>query len=255
MIKDAFLSVTQDITFPEKKSTLTGSAFIKQIYSVDYNTRNSKTVEQFTLGNFPDFYKSFSTVKVYDDTNTLIYFVAKNYICIGDDNDYVIMPVTAEVAQSLCDITGCILPTRKMVNDIYQQCEVKIPPSNIPPDNQMTSTPRFKEHSDKLIKQIGSRKNQFIAGHKKDYVLTNKLAPNNPLKKIAIYGWFLNGEPIQGLNAKDHGLFYIDYSQSARLISKQCVLNGNTINIVDVLSDANYYHLLSDEGPLNFFKY
>lgn len=257
MIGEQFMELMGGVVyFPDSQSNnYSGSEFIKQIYSVDYTTRNNLTIEEFKKGNFPNFYKNFKEIVITDGDDSLTYFVAPNYICIGNDDDYVVLPTTATVAQTLCDITGCVLPTTKMVNDIYNQSECTISPAPIPPDNQMTSTPRFKQHSDKLVKLIGSNKNKLCAGHKKDYVLTNALSPNNPKKKIAIYGWFLNNKPIQGCNSKDHDLNYIDYSQSARLVSKKCILNGSDFPITDIMQDTKYCHLLNDDGILKFLKY
>jgi hypothetical protein len=56
----------------------------------------------------------------------------------------------------------------------------------------------------------------LLAGHKKDLVLTRKLAtrPN----RVAIYGWHqLSGEPIQPVSTV-HVAEYADYSHGVRLI-------------------------------------
>ena len=97
---------------------------------------------------------------------------------------------------------------------------------------------------------------QLTAGHKKDIVLTNKLAPNNPARRVAIYGWFNNdGSPIQGLNPADHDDLYEDYSHGVRMIANDVIINGNPMRIQDVFKDQILNKLVSDEGILAFTRY
>lgn len=96
----------------------------------------------------------------------------------------------------------------------------------------------------------------LTSGHKKDVVITNRLYPNNPNKRVAIYGWIQsNGQPIQGLNPVSHEDTYEDYSHGIRMISNDVIVNGNPMRMQDVFSDAKLWMLVSDEGPLTFQRY
>ena len=69
----------------------------------------------------------------------------------------------------------------------------------------------FNDRINKLM--VGLDNTKLTAGHKKDVVLTNKLSPNNPNKRVAIFGWIKSdGKPIQGLNYWSHSDIYVDYT-------------------------------------------
>ncbi len=56
------------------------------------------------------------------------YYVTPDYLGIGSDADFVRMPMMPGTAQQIADLFQCILPARKMVNDIYAQAQVKLAP-------------------------------------------------------------------------------------------------------------------------------
>ena len=47
-----------------------------------------------------------------------------DYLAVGSDDDFFRMPMTPVLGQQLADLTGCSLPTRKMVAAIYAQAAV-----------------------------------------------------------------------------------------------------------------------------------
>ena len=88
----------------------------------------------------------------------------------------------------------------------------------------------------------------LISGHKKDVVLTNRLARAGA--KIAIYGWHrLSGTPIQPLSTV-HSASYADYSHGIRLVSDIVLIDGEPWSIYRVLEDPWLARILSDEGPI-----
>jgi len=88
-----------------------------------------------------------------------------------------------------------------------------------------------------------------MAGHKKDLVVSNRLWRNPG--RVAIYGWHQpNGRAIQPLSTV-HGAEYADYSHGVRLVARTAYLNGRAIDLEDLLADATYAGLLSDEGPIS----
>jgi len=87
---------------------------------------------------------------------------------------------------------------------------------------------------------------ELVAGHKKDVILSNRIA-DNPTK-VVIYGWhYQNGSPIQPLYS-GHVNWYADYSHGIRAVLSRCELNGNMVEISDLLQDPVLYKLLSDES-------
>ena len=152
-------------------------------------------------------------------------------------------------AQKICDRFNMLLPTRKMVNDIYKQANVKLPPSPMKAGNEMAGINYYVRHQATVEGQLrGASREALIAGHKKDIVNTNKLV-DRPLQ-VAIYGWHrMDGNPIQPLSLV-HINTYADYSHGVRLIQESMVVDGSVMRVRDVLRDPQLNVLISDEGPV-----
>lgn len=242
-------------------SAITGSAWVQANMNLGGATREANILKEFMAGNVPDFLRKFAPVIVTDGTNTITYIVTPDLLCLGSDADYVRMPMNPLTAQKIADKYDCTMPTRKMANDIWKQSTNKITPKpwGPPYNSDMEKTHRIGTHNTTInnqLKNLGMDPFVLTDGHKKDVVLTNKLAPNNPNKKVAIYGWIQsNGQPIQGLNPSSHSDTYQDYSHGIRLIANDVIVNGNAMRIQDVFSDSKLCGLLSDEGVLKFQRY
>ena len=48
------------------------------------------------------------------------FWIMPDYLAIGADDDFVRIPMSPITAQSVADKFGCLLPTRKMVDEIYR---------------------------------------------------------------------------------------------------------------------------------------
>jgi hypothetical protein len=94
----------------------------------------------------------------------------------------------------------------------------------------------------------GIRLGTLVSGHKKDVVITNRLAMRPG--QIAIYGWHrAKGAPIQPLSTV-HGAGYADYSHGIRLISETAIIDGKLRYMDDILQDSLLANVLSDEGAI-----
>ena len=240
-------------------NAVTGSEWVQANINLVGATREANILKEFQSGNIPDFLRNFIEVTITDGTNSITYKVMSDYLCVGSDSDYVRMPMNPHTAQAIADQYDCTLITRKMTNDIWKHSVNKLEPKpwGPPYDLDMEKTHRIGTHSKTIQKQLAN-KDPFAltSGHKKDVVITNKLAPSNAQKRVAIYGWIqLNGTPIQGLNPTSHDDKYADYSHGIRLVSNDCTVNGVTMKIQDVFKHSTYCKLISDEGPLKFLRY
>jgi hypothetical protein len=244
---------------PRKSNAVSGSEFINANMNVNRTVRETNILKEFIDGNIPDFLRKFAPITVTINNNTLTYLVIRDYLSIGSDSDYVRMPMNPLTAQKIADQYDCSLPTRKMVIDIWKQSEYKLSPLpwGPPYDASMMSTSRIQIHNQRIQNQLSGKDiTKLISGHKKDVVLTNEIAPNNPNKKVAIFGWIQsNGEPIQGLNYWSHEDTYEDYSHGSRLIANDVMLNHKPMRLQTIFSDATLSALISDEGILSFQKY
>ena len=247
-------------TIPARNPTaVSGSQFIQTNLNLNGGEREKNIIQELVSGNIPHFLRNMIALTVSNTAGRVTYYVMSDVICIGSEQDYVRIPMTPLSAQIVADTYGCILPTRKMVNDIWKNSKIKLPPLpwGPPYDSSMSSTYRYGEHSNRVQHQlIGKDIKSLISGHKKDVVLTNSLAPKNPKRRVAIYGWIQNnGVAIQGLNPTSHEDIYADYSHGIRYISKKVLVNDEVKDIIDVLKDPKLSSLLSDEGILNFVRY
>jgi len=236
------------------------------LLSPDLLTRETFIENEFLSGNVPNFLRRLQSATVTDlgvsGTNIATIYVTPDYLALGSDDDYLLMPMTPATAQRIADATDCLLPTRKMSDAIYTSADVKLPPQPLTPGPTMTTFPVFVQHNDIVRTQrletlkphpLGA----LVAGDKKDVVITAEL-PKAP-GKVAIYGWHrTNGMAIQPLYLK-HTAAWVDYSHGIRLVSQTMLLNGQRTNVTAILADTNLCSLLSDEGvvvqpryPTNF---
>jgi hypothetical protein len=144
-----------------------------------------------------------------------------------------------------------MLPTTKMVDAIYDQSAVRFRPEPMVPGPEMRSTEYYRMHNQMIKEQglvTGFSLGKLVAGHKKDVVVTNRLAAEPG--KIAIYGWHrYRGDPIQPLSTV-HGARYADYSHGIRLVSDIVLIDGRYESIYRILEDPSLADVLSDEGAI-----
>lgn len=256
----SFVTATSHTTLtglpPRSPQALSGSAFLEHTSRLNRTEREAEILKQVLSGNVPDFMRSFQPITVSakgadGHMHTATVRVLPDYLAIGSNEDFVNMPMDPMTAQKIADQTGTVLPTRKLVNAIYSQSEIKLPPRPQPPGPQMMSNAYYSKHAQTLAKQrteAGSQLGQLIAGHKKDVVITNQLVKHPD--KVAIYGWHQpNGKAIQPLSTI-HENTYADYSHGVRLVAGTMTVDGVEKSVTEVLKDPNLAPLLSDEGPL-----
>jgi hypothetical protein len=239
-----------------------GSAFKTYIENMSLTNRENAIIQEVTTGNIPDFMRNLVPVTVSttigSQSHTAIYHVIPDYLAVGSDTDYFLMPMTPLTAQKIADALGCNLPTRKMVNDIWSQATVKLSPAPIPPSPEMTTVPVFWDHNIMVRAQraaylASNPLGHLVGGDKKDVVVTKLLATNPG--RVAIYGWhYTSGTPIQNLYL-GHVDYYADYSHGIRLVKLTMTLDGNTTTVPGILQDATYNVLLSDEGVVATYRY
>ncbi|MEI9808913.1 MAG: hypothetical protein WDO16_14180 [Bacteroidota bacterium] len=251
-------SASQKIKCPPRSSFLTGTAFYHQAAAMKWKERDSLVLKEVLAGNIPSFLKKFIPVNVSildSATNKTIkatYYVSPDYLSIGADDDWARINITPNAAQMIADSFHCFLPTRKIVDDIYNAATVKLEP--VPMYAFRDSTPTMWQHH--LIVE-GQRKGKkgLIAGIQKDVVISGKIARDGRPDRVAIYGWHkLDGKAIQPLYT-GHINWWVDYSQCIRLVYRQVKVNGKWMDYTDVLKDPVLQRLLCDEEYCDFYRY
>jgi hypothetical protein len=256
-------ALAQELQLPTRATNAPdGDTFVKQITALDLKERDRVIADEILAGNVPDFLRKLCPIAVTNVTdgvtNTATFFATPDYLAVGSDTNYLLIPVAPATAQRLADRLACTLPTRKMVDAIYAAAELKLVPSPIPPTPAMTTVPVFAQHNETVREQRMALTSShplgaLVAGHKKDVVISARLA--GVTNRIAIYGWHrTNGVPIQPLFL-GHVSWWVDYSQCIRLISQTMLVNGVEQSVADVLRDPKLCGLISDEGVVTNARY
>lgn len=231
------------------KAGISGRDFYKQTVSQSWASRDSLFLELFRKGNMPDFLFRFVPVRVEHTLSSgkqvrIIFYCSPDYVSVGTDKDWARLPITPMTAQVLADSLQCFLPTRKMVDLIYQQSQVKLEP--VPMYAFRDSTITLWQHHLIVEGQRQGRKG-LISGIKKDIVIASDSSFKGRTDRVAIYGWHKpDGNPIQPLYT-GHVNWYVDYSHGARLVYRKIKVDGHWIDYTTFFNDPNLRPALFDE--------
>ncbi len=243
-----------DIFPPRPDGAPTGSLFYERADHLSAPDREELVFQEITSGNVPDFVRRRHPVTLIGGGRQITVEVLADYLAIGTDDDFLRIPMSPLTAQRIADALGCILPTTKLVDAIYaastKQIAIPIPP----PGADMVLLPRFRQHNDRIEQNRQGTLGELLAGHKKDVVVTRRLAEIP--QKVAIYGFFrADGTPWQPF-ALPHEDSYADYSHGIRLVVDQATLDGGeTRRLSDVLADPMLAPIVSWEGVLTTPRY
>ena len=243
---------------PRANDAISGSNFKNQIETLNIEDREKQIYQEVLKGNVPNFLRDLAPITfsktIKDSTYVVTYYVLPDYLAVGSDTDYFLMPMTPILAQKIAKAIAFTLPTKQMVDQIWSNASLKLAPSPIPPSPQMTTIPVMWDHNNQLKLQRKKARTQaplgvLVAGHKKDVVISNKIYENSS-KPVVIYGWhYQNGTPIQSVYA-GHSETYADYSHGIRLVQDSALINNNVHLITTVLQDVDKSSLFSDEGVI-----
>jgi len=248
---------------PTAPPRLTGTEIVASLAPTLSAKREDQIAWYAAEGHVPDFLHTWIDVRSQIPGHVAVIRVLPDYFALGTDDDFVRVPMNPLTAQQIGDSIGAMFPTRKIVNLIHEQAPCKIPakPWGPPYDASMLTTDRFAAHNAKIEKtrsSMGCELGVLTSGHKKDVVIGKGLATAK--NKVGIYGWFAGPSTstvIQGppVNFGSHEITYADYSHGIRYVAKQALVDGQVVNVDDVLRDPELSALLSDEGPLSKTRY
>jgi hypothetical protein len=209
---------------------------------------------------------SFLPVQLEWAGHTGVVLVSADYLCVGEPDDYMRLPLTPTAAQEVADVLGLVLSTPRITRETWQQAPVKLVPIPAPAlpshrQNMGADMNQYVEHdqavSATLRQGLGDAApgSVLASGQKKDVVISSIMKPG----KVVIYGWFQpsrvgmpckadgTGQPTQCLS-NVHGDFYVDYSHGIRLVQPSMTVDGRTRDLRDVLQDKAMARLVNDEG-------
>lgn len=229
---------------PRPALAMTGSEFIARTAMLTEDQREDEIFRQITLGNVPSFLRKLKPVTIEVDQGRFAghlstVWVTPDYLAIGSDEDYIRIPMTFTTARRVAHLLGVVLPTKQIVDAIYQQADCKLSPEPLKAGRDMRSNFYYARHNFKIKKATKDRPNcepgHLIAGHKKDVILSQLL--DFRTSKEVIYGWHMpNGEPIQPVSTF-HPANYADYSHGIRLVSPTAQIDGETHPLYEIASE------------------
>jgi hypothetical protein len=243
---------------PRSPDAQSGSVFMDSIKNMSFANREIAIRNELLSGNIPGFMRNLVLIEseftdAGGNSHTVQYSVMPDYLAIGSDSNFCRIPMGPITAQTVADDFGAIIPTRKLVDDIYINAEIKLGPVTYAPvGNQNERVTKFVQHNNEIQTQFNSAggvPGQLVGGTKKDVIISNRIISNPD--RVVIYGWHrLNGQPIQPVYS-GHVNYYVDYSHGIRFIDSNIIVDGDTTTVQEVLKDNTLYRLLSDEnGPM-----
>ena len=249
-------AVCQALAFPRPPASFqeSGSQIAQRIGRMDRPQRQDALAAEIFAGHVPRFLRRLATVR-YTATDAagvaheVEIAVTSDYLSVGTDADFLRISLDRPHAEAVAAAAGALLPTRFLVDRIHASAQVMVEPRPIPPSAAMVTIPVLVKHNQMLAAQhLASPDHALRAGHKKDVVMTRRMAdqPN----RVAIYGWHhVDGKPIQPLSLF-HEQTYADYSHGIRLVDRRVKVDGRLMDLADLLVDPTLAPLVSDEGAL-----
>ena len=237
-------------------AALPASNLVQRLQGMNEDERETAVAAQLLAGNIPDFLRRLTPIRLTGHfpsgrTVHVIFCTLPDYLAIGSDKDFMLIPMRLQTALVVADSYGFLLPTTKMVDAIYEQASLRLAPQPLPAGAEMRSTEYYWRHNQRVAAQrstFGLSLGVLTAGDKKDLVLSNRLW-RNP-RQLAIYGWHRAiDRPIQSLSTV-HGARYVDYSHGVRLVAPVVYVDGEARSLLDILKDTQLASMLSDEGTI-----
>ena len=254
-VTDLRLREPGTVPFPRRKAdAITGRHFLETTANLSKPEREEAIFNEIMQGNVPNFMRVLVPIRIKlkgsgGRRRLATVWVTPNYLAIGSDQDHVFIPLNFYTATRIARTTGFLLPTPKLVREIYRQAQFHMTPAPIPASPLMETNAYFLRHNELVALQLeGLPRAALIAGHKKDVVISNIL--NRQSGRLAIYGWHRDiKHPIQPLSIA-HWAGYADYSHGIRFVNAVMRLDDRLVSLYDVLNDPVFCSLASDEGVL-----
>ena len=234
----------------------TATSLVQKFEGLGEDEREAAIAGELLAGNIPSFLRRLAPIRLTGrtpngQTVTVTFCALPDYLAIGSSRDFLLVPMRLQTALMVASYYGFLLPTRKMVDAIYEQASLRLVPQPLPAGSEMRSTDYYRRHNLMIAEQrsrFGIAPGVLTAGDKKDLVLTNRLW-RTP-QSLAIYGWHRAvASPIQPLSTV-HGARYVDYSHGVRLVGPVAYVDGEPKALVDILQDTELASVLSDEGAI-----
>jgi len=251
---------------PRRSDTaLKGSEFAQRwpgkTAPADWVGREEAIARELTSGNVPPFLWQWKEIVARESGPRALYLVTPDVLAIGSDTDFLRIPMDAVTAQRVADHYACLLPTAKMVNQIFEQARVQLVAitkqynwdekarTDSEPDRSIKGAAMagYVIHNDLIEAQLkGGSRDRLVAGHKKEIIIGPGM--ERYPDKLYFCGFH---QPSQRGPGNSNGFFqlgagpsihtsnFADYAQGVRLVNPYMTIDGETKMIADVLKDSS----------------
>lgn len=147
------------------------------------------------------------------------------------------LPVSYAETIAICRALGCIAPTREIGDALWRAATVRPVPRPLVftgEDARRMSTVEWSlRHHEAIEAQLDDAPDgTLIADVGKDWILDNGLSVIGAVN----YGWRMSASCMLQPAGHMHDAGHFDYSQVLRLVCRFGVLNGETVDLLDVLT-------------------
>lgn len=243
---------------PRPTDAASGRELARDLASLDVAAREERISREVFNGNVPTWLRELRPVVMTRElegrAHEVVFWVTSDYLAVGSDNDFLLVPLSPQTAQRIADRLDASLPTPLMVDAVWLAADARLAPQRLAPQDSIGSVRTveyFLRHTSvingqRLLRRVAA--DALVAGHKKDVVLSPALAANPG--KVAVYGMHqTDGTPTQRLStvAQDGWVYY---NHGVRLVHRRIMLDGASLDLQTVLRDPSLARLLSDAGAM-----
>jgi hypothetical protein len=195
--------------------------------------------------------------------HTARFFVNAVPLALGDEDNSFFVATTARTAQVIADELDAYLWTPHLCDLVWRAAAKRLTPCTQTSwaDGTMELTYRMLEHSDCVAAKIGASCG-LVSDAGKVWAITRKVLNQRGL--AANYGWHVSsgalpaanrwaGRVIQSVGHR-HNDQHVDYSQTVRLVRRDCIVDGREMDVGDVGTHPELAPLLSHEGILKSMR-
>lgn len=210
------------------------------------------------------------SLDVESEGNVAKFFVMNDALKI----DGIRVNVTADTQQRIADKLGAMLLTAKLSDLIWHHADIRLKPCTMPITSTTEAMIKHSQNVERQLKNIDYSE-KLVSTVGKDWIIDQKMLN----KHVSInHGWHFEGNSymgikgnvnpsllknpkteqywrlIQSIGSAHKGTEHTDYSQICRLVTRECFINNEKMDIIDVLKDKKLCNLASHCGPMSIFR-